>query len=197
MQTHVIPFREGKILAFSRNGEKFVAIKPICQALGLDWSAQLQRIKRDPLFESVMVIITTTGSDGKRYDMVTMMLEYFPMWLAKIQADRVKDPNAREKIIVYQKEAVKALYSYFFGKRENADTINLEKEKYIRLLEKHVELLEELQKPKTKRRKVTPISEEEKQKIIELARQGFSYQEIARQTKRSTASVSFIVRSAK
>lgn len=46
--------------------EIFVPIRPICDYLGVDWSAQYRRINRDPvLAESVQgVAVTTTPSAG-------------------------------------------------------------------------------------------------------------------------------------
>ncbi|WP_432214652.1 phage antirepressor N-terminal domain-containing protein, partial [Salmonella enterica] len=44
-----VPFHGDVIWASRPNGHVEVAIKPICDSLGLDWSSQLKRIKRDAI----------------------------------------------------------------------------------------------------------------------------------------------------
>ena len=195
MNTHLIPFHQDKILAFTENGKRFVAVKPICEAFQIDWSSQHKKLKRDSIFNSVMVIMTTTGSDGKRYEMISLPLETFPMWLAKIETSRVKNELAKEKIILYQKEAAKVLFDYFMNsKPKDVEHVQIDSSKYIELLEKHILLLEQKTTPRKKRPNI-PLTEEEKVNIIQLHQKGLSTNEIARQVKRSSATVHYIARS--
>lgn len=94
------------------NGEKRVAVKPICTALGIDYSAQLQRLKDDEILGSVMGTIPTTGSDGKTYEMQTIPFKYVFGWLFRIDSRNVK-PEARETVLKYQVECYEALYRHF------------------------------------------------------------------------------------
>lgn len=94
------------------NGEKLVPLRPICDALGMDFSAQLQRLKRDEILGSVMVMITTTGSDKKQYEMVTIPFKFVFGWLFTIETSRVK-PEAKEAVIRYKMECYDALYNHF------------------------------------------------------------------------------------
>ena len=50
-----IPFYEDRLIVqLGEDGEIYVALRPIVEALGLDWSAQYRRVQRDPvLSESV------------------------------------------------------------------------------------------------------------------------------------------------
>ena len=43
---------------------KFIPIKPICDALGIDSEAQRQRIERDKILSSTAFIIKVVGADG-------------------------------------------------------------------------------------------------------------------------------------
>jgi len=45
------------------NGEKRVAIKPICEALGVNYSTQLEKLKNDEFLNSVVGLRGTTGAD--------------------------------------------------------------------------------------------------------------------------------------
>ncbi len=95
-----------------QNGEKRVAVRPICEALGIDFSAQLQRLKRDEILSSVVVTITTTGSDGKRYEMVTIPFKYVFGWLFTIDTSKVRE-DAKDAVMNYKMQCYDALYNHF------------------------------------------------------------------------------------
>ena len=94
------------------NGEKRVAIKPICEALGVSHKPQIERIKTDPILGSVVMLSVTTGSDGKKYEMVTIPFKYVFGWLFLIDSRNVKE-EARESVLKYQMECYDALYKHF------------------------------------------------------------------------------------
>lgn len=56
--------------------------------------------------------MSSTGSDGKTYEMACLHLDTLPMWLATIQAGRVK-PALRAKLARYKCEAAKVLAAHF------------------------------------------------------------------------------------
>lgn len=95
-----------------RNGEKRVAVRPICDALGIDFSAQLQRLKRDEILSSVVVTITTTGADGKQYEMITIPFKFVFGWLFTIDTSKVR-PEVKEMVIDYKIQCYDALYNHF------------------------------------------------------------------------------------
>jgi hypothetical protein len=94
------------------NGEKRVAVKPICEALGVDYSSQLQKLKSDPILSSTMGLSTTVGADGKDREMQTIPFMYVFGWLFNIDSRNVKE-EAREVVLKYQVECYKALYYHF------------------------------------------------------------------------------------
>lgn len=96
------------------NHNFFVPIKPICQAIGIDDSAQRHRIDRHYILHSVEVTMTSTGADGKSYEMVCLPLEYVYGWLFTIDANLVSEVN-RENVKRYQLECYQALYDHFAG----------------------------------------------------------------------------------
>lgn len=104
----------GQEILIIENGEKRVAVRPICDALGIDFSAQLQRLKRDEILSSVVVMVTTTGADGKQYEMATIPYKFSFGWLFTIDNSKVK-PEAKEALIKYQLECYNALYEHFTG----------------------------------------------------------------------------------
>lgn len=108
------------------NGNIFVPVKPICQALTIDFSAQAQHIKRHYILASTVVIITTVATDEKDRGMLCLPLEYVYGWLFTIDAGRIAEPR-REAVANYQIECYKALYDHFTGSmRRTIETNNLE-----------------------------------------------------------------------
>ena len=57
--------------------------------------------------------MTSTGSDGKTYEMTFIDRRTFTMWLATIDTGRLKNERTRELVCVYQCEAADALDKYF------------------------------------------------------------------------------------
>lgn len=107
-----IPFHNDTLIAHrSEDGDVFVALRPICNSMGIDFSGQLQKMKRQPW--TTVGELHTVGADGKTRDMTSVNRKTLTMWLATIDASRLKDEQARRNVIVYQKEAAEALDQYF------------------------------------------------------------------------------------
>lgn len=96
------------------NGEKRVAIKPICKALGIDEEGQRQKLISDPILSSVTLTSKATGADGKSYEMVTIPFKFVFGWLFRIDSRNVKE-DARAAVLKYQIECYDALYNHFTG----------------------------------------------------------------------------------
>ena len=94
------------------NGNKLVPIKPICEALGIDDKAQRTKIKEDDFLSSVGVLSTSTGADGKGYEMFCLPLKYIFGWLFTINPKNVKE-EAREAVARYRQECYDVLYRHF------------------------------------------------------------------------------------
>lgn len=99
------------------NGEKRVAIKPICEILGVDFSAQLQRIKNDEILGSTVVLSPTVGADGKEREMQTIPFKFVFGWLFTINPKNVS-PAAKEAVIKFKLECYNALYNHFTRQAE-------------------------------------------------------------------------------
>jgi len=110
------------------NGQRqiYVPIRPLCNYLGLDWSAQLQRMKRDEVLAESMtsVVITPTLVSerqcyNQRYTLVCLELEMLPGWLFGISTSRVR-PDLQDKIKRYRRECYRVLWQAF-----QADVLSL------------------------------------------------------------------------
>lgn len=102
----------GELLALDEGLRKWVAIRPVCDRLGIDPDGQ--RRKLDQAEWAVTELKSATGADGKGYRMVMLDADHLPMWLATIQPSRVSEA-ARPVLVAYQREAAKALRDYFYA----------------------------------------------------------------------------------
>lgn len=105
--------------------EIYVPIKPLCDVLGLDWSSQSKRIRRDAILSksSRLMVITTINPNpqGGRPDTLCLPLKFLPGWLFGITPARVR-PELRDKILRYQEECYDALARAFVIERPSATT---------------------------------------------------------------------------
>ncbi len=109
---YLVPFRAQTVEAFDDGeGGYLVALKPLCENLGIAYSGQYERLNRQPW--AAVRITRTTGSDGKTYQMVTIDRQTLVMWLATIETRRIKSESARDVIVAYQRECAQVLDSYF------------------------------------------------------------------------------------
>lgn len=108
METKVIA-RINDMDIISSSDEQYIPIRPICTALGIDPKSQMNKIKRDPILSSVSVMMTSTGADGKRYEMLA--IPYFLVfgWIYSIDDARVS-PESVERVRAAKIACMKALY---------------------------------------------------------------------------------------
>jgi hypothetical protein len=106
-----VPFNGQTITAQQIHGIIYVALKPVCANIGVNFNGQYQRLKNQPW--AVMCVIHTTGSDGKTYDMIAIDRRTFTMWLATIDTARLKNAKAKDAVIKYQRQAADVLDLFF------------------------------------------------------------------------------------
>lgn len=122
ISTQTISFNNQSLITVEQNGNHYVAMKPICENIGIDWRAQRQRIVRDEVLCSTVVIITTVAEDGKNREMLCLPIQYLNGWLFGIDINRC-NPEIHDTLIKYKKECYQALHDYWFnGKAERKTT---------------------------------------------------------------------------
>lgn len=108
-----VPFNNETVWAVEREGEILVAVKPICEALGLAWSSQLKRLRRTSILNKKLIIMTIPSPGGPQ-ETVCLPLAHFHGWLFGVETTRVK-PAIRPKLEDYQAQCYEVLYRYFRG----------------------------------------------------------------------------------
>jgi hypothetical protein len=101
-----VNFHDQSLAAAVLDGKPYVAMKPICENLGLQWRAQYHRIKRHPVLNQVVSMTDTTsyGQDGKTYnaEMLMLPLDYLNGWLFGIDISRIKE-ELKPRLMEYQR----------------------------------------------------------------------------------------------
>lgn len=123
ISTQTISFNNQSLITVEQNDRHYVAMKPICENIGLNWASQYQRIQRDEVLSLGVVIITTPTNSGEQ-QMICLPIEYLNGWLFGIDINRCK-PEIRETLIKYKKECYQVLHNYWFnGKAERKTTVD-------------------------------------------------------------------------
>lgn len=94
--------------------QTIVAMKPLVEGMGLDWSYQFRKIKEHPVLSKGVAVIAIP-SDGGMQDMTGLPLTRLNFWMATIHPDRLKGEDIRERVIDYQEKCADALFAHFFG----------------------------------------------------------------------------------
>ncbi|POY44101.1 hypothetical protein C3007_07225 [Avibacterium gallinarum] len=122
ISTQTLQFHNQSLVTFEQNGTYYTAMKPICENIGLQWESQFNRIKRDDVLKSTVLIIRMVAEDGKERQMLCLPIQYLNGWLFGIDVKRVK-PEIRETLITYKRECYQALFDYWNkGKAERSQT---------------------------------------------------------------------------
>lgn len=106
-----IQFHKDILIITTHNEKPYVAIKPICEAAGLTWGSQYNRIMRDEVL-SEAVFITKTPSEGGEQDTLFLPVMMLQGWMFGVSIKRVK-PELRPKLLQYKRECYQVLHDHF------------------------------------------------------------------------------------
>lgn len=111
-------FKNKKIRAIEENGKVYVAVKDICNNLGMDLKqhkAQKLKLRNDGLLKGGIKLYPLESNGGIQETML-LELDYLPIWLAKINPARFSD-ELKKELMDYQLKAKDVLAEAFLGKR--------------------------------------------------------------------------------
>lgn len=110
----IVPFYGDELAAVQQpDGDIFVLFGRLCDNLGLVQQAQVRRIRRHAVMSEGLVNLTVQTPGGPQI-VQSLRLDLLPLWLAGVQAERVKEA-VREKLVRYQREAAFVLWEAFKG----------------------------------------------------------------------------------
>ncbi len=100
-------------IRYEANG--WLAVKSACEALGVDYSAQRQRLDRQAW--ATVGVIPSVGTDGRKREMFCLRADRVAMWLATIDTSRLANDAAREKLELWQCQAAEVLDRWVRGEQ--------------------------------------------------------------------------------
>lgn len=103
-----LEFNGRKVFFLNADGQWWIAIKPICEALGVDYEAQRKRLKRDSILGQLPSEQTVVAADGKPRMMVCLPEQYIYGWLFTID-------SSNEALGEYKRKCYDLLFSHFHG----------------------------------------------------------------------------------
>ncbi len=116
-----VEFYDDNLLAVKADdGQVYVAVSQMCDALGIDTQAQTRRIRRHEILgEGLQGVANLTTPGGQQRGFV-LRVDLIPLWLAGVRASAVRS-EVRQKLERFQREAAKVLWNAFQTGRLTTD----------------------------------------------------------------------------
>lgn len=96
------------------DGVPYVALRPIVEFLGIEWSAQTRRIRRDDILsEETRLVAMLNPRDNKIYEMLSLPIDFLHGWIFGITGSRLKTKEAAEKLRKYRRDCFRVLWREF------------------------------------------------------------------------------------
>ena len=130
-QLETIQFHNQQLIVLNHENKPYIAMKPVCENIGLDWHAQRQRIHRHHVLSKGEVMITLPSKSGNQ-EYLCLPISMLNGWLFGIDTNRVK-PEIRQILEQYQLECFDVLYNHFMPKvaQQFPNTISPEQQQQI------------------------------------------------------------------
>jgi hypothetical protein len=103
-----LKFNGRSIYMLAVDGTWWIAIKPICEALGVDFKAKHKILKKDEILNQLSSIQTIVGADGKPHPMSCLPERYIYGWIFGLE-------SKSEGLARYKMECHDILFDYFHG----------------------------------------------------------------------------------
>jgi hypothetical protein len=125
MEQSVRKFLEfnGKAIYFlAKGGHYWIALRPLCDVLQVNYSRQLRTLKSDDILGGAWSLQTIHDASGRLQKMVCLSEKYIYGWLFSIRSES-------KELITYKRECYNILFDYFHGSITSRETLIREKTK--------------------------------------------------------------------
>ncbi len=103
-----LEFEQRTISHIDLHGQFWIAIKPICAVLNVDYKTQFKNVKADPILRKAVGVQKVTAADYKQREMSCLPEFFIYVWILQIQS------NSNE-LMEYKLECARLLYKNFKG----------------------------------------------------------------------------------
>jgi len=119
-----LEFNGKKIFFIAADGQWWIAIKPICEALGVDYISQFKNVKEEKILSQLLSEQTIVAADNKLRKMVCLPEFFIYGWIFQIQ-------STSDELQAYKFECYRVLFQYFHGSITGRKELITEKAKTI------------------------------------------------------------------
>jgi hypothetical protein len=99
-------------LEITSDNRLLVPLKPICEALGLNFSGQFQKIKDNDFLSEALVKERMESKNGKSYLMSCLPLKYVLGWIMTINPKNLIKEECKTSVNKYKKECYDVMFDY-------------------------------------------------------------------------------------
>ena len=110
-QLGTVEFLGQQLTVIIADDQLLVAMKPICEGIGLSWQSQYNRIQRDEVLSKGVVVMNTPSAGGEQRTLC-LPLGLLNGWLFGVDSKRCK-PFIRQALVRYKFECYDALAAYW------------------------------------------------------------------------------------
>lgn len=115
-----VNFRGDELYGFENDEGVFMALKPMVEAMGLQWNAQRERLNRDPILSKGTRVMRVPFGNGGAQETTCLKFDLVNGWLFTIDSNRIKDAEVRQRVLTYQEECYGVLHKHFYrGERDD------------------------------------------------------------------------------
>lgn len=104
-----VKFYDDVLITIEQDNIQYVAVRPIVENMGLEWSTQKQKLDRNPKFGCVHMNTPTNGGTQK---MLCIPIHKLNGWLFSINPEKVRS-DIRHIVEQYQEECFTVLHDYW------------------------------------------------------------------------------------
>jgi hypothetical protein len=107
--TKFLEFKGKNLLFLSKDGIRWVAIKPICEAINVEYTRSFKNLKEDPILGPALSIQPMQVSENDQVRQYSCLPEYLIYgWLFSIKSES-------KELLEYKKECYQVLFNFFHG----------------------------------------------------------------------------------
>ena len=102
----------GITLEITSDNRLLVPLKPICEALGVNYTTQFDKIKDNYFLSKALVKERMKSKDGKNYLMSCLPLKYVLGWIMTINPKNLTKDEVKTSVNKYKKECYDVMFDY-------------------------------------------------------------------------------------
>jgi hypothetical protein len=103
-----LEFNGKTILFISVNGIIYIAVRPICEALEVNYNRQFQNLKEDPILKDEFAIQQILAPDNRLRNFVCLPEQFIYGWIFSMK-------SSSAELLRYKKKCYQVLFEYFHG----------------------------------------------------------------------------------